>query len=250
MSYILLIVLISGILKGKAEKKFVTPETLYSRACSYFQAQKYGRAAELFKQFIFKYPLSDSVDNAQYYLARSYKEMKNFDDAISEYQFLITTFTTSEYIPDALLDIAECYVLKNKNVGKDTEELSEALKYLNDFKLRYSYSPLMERAQQLEKKITRFKGEKYLYIARTYLDIGYPQAAEIYLDLLEREFSDDQTLVTGSKLLRIQAKVEEGKCDSARLIYSEIIKSNQNPEPVDKKELKRIERIIAKKCKK
>lgn len=250
MNYILILSLLSGIFKGKAEKEVVTPEALYSKAYSSFQAKKYSRAAELFKQFIFKYPLSDSVDNAQYYLARSYKEMKNFDDAITEYQFLITTFTTSEYVPEALLDLTECYILKNKNIGRDTEELTEALKYLNEFKLRYGSSPLMERAQQLERKITRFKGEKYLYIAKTYLDIGYPKSAEVYLDLLEKEYGNDQSLITSGKLLRILAKVEEGKCDSARFMYDELINSSQNPENLDKKELKRIKRIILKKCKK
>ncbi|MEO0198100.1 MAG: tetratricopeptide repeat protein [candidate division WOR-3 bacterium] len=250
MFHILTLILISGTFGKKAEKEIVTPDTLYSRAYSYFQARKYSRSAELFKQFIFKYPLSDSVDNAQYYLARSYKEMKNFDDAISEYQFLITTFSTSEYIPEALLDIAECYILRNKNIGRDTEELAEAMKYINNFKNRYSYSPLIERAQELEKRITRFKGEKYLYIARTYLDIGYPQSAEIYLDLLEKEFKDDEYLINSGKLLRIQAKVEEGKCDSARLIYSELTTNSQNPESFDIRELKRVKRLMSKKCKK
>jgi outer membrane assembly lipoprotein YfiO len=249
MNLLIVLSLLTVAVRNKSEKALESPSELYSRAMAHFQNRKFSKSAELFKQFVFRYPLSDTVDGAQFYLAKSYKEMKNYDDAITEYQFLISTFTTSKFIPEALLDIAECYISKAKNVGRDTEELSEALKYIRDFYFRYPDSPLKEKAKELETKIARLRGEKYLYIAKTYLDIGYPQSAELYLDLLEKEFPDDDSLLTQGKILRILSKIEEGKCGDAKSLYSELMESNPSLKSTTSKEIKKIDRTLKKKCK-
>jgi len=231
--------------KGKGE---ISSEELYSQALRTFEAKRFRKSAELFQKFVFQFPLSDSVDDAQYFLAKSYKEAKDYENAITEYLFLITTFPTSERAPEAYLDLAECYLQKNKNIGKDTQDLLEALKYISEFKSRFPDSPLMDRARDLEYKINRIKGEKYLYIAKTYLNIGAPKSALVYLDLVQNEFENDEEMMKEALLLRAEAKIQQKNCQEAENLLKEVVSRF----PSDKKVLSRVkslERLKKKRCK-
>ncbi|MDI6850641.1 MAG: outer membrane protein assembly factor BamD [bacterium] len=230
--------------KAKAPE---TSDSLFSRAMEYFQKGKYSRSAELFKEFVFKYPLSDSVDFAQYYLAKSYKNAKNYDDAITEYLFLINTFPTSEYVANSYLELAECYLEKSKTISRDTESINEARRYIEEFKNRFPDNSQVEKAKELEKMLYRRKGLKYLYIAETYLRIGHPKAADVYINLVFEEFPDDDSLVTAAKLLKVRSYLLKKECDSAKVLFAEI---NGTKDKAFQNGINKIVKEIEKKCEK
>lgn len=229
MKRLMIFVFISVLTLSCQSRKYRAPENpefLFNQAMELFNARKFSKAAELFRSFVFNYPLSDSVDDAQYYLAKSYKESERIDDATTEYLFLINTFPSSEFIEKAYLELADCYLVKSKNVTRDTESLSQAQSYLDQFKSRFPDSPLIDKAKELEKNIYRLKGLKYTYIAESYLRIGEPKSASVYLDIVQREFQDDDSLLTLAKILSAQGLAMIGDCDSARKIMKQLEQSN------------------------
>lgn len=244
---ILLALLFSMSCQAKKAQSPATSDYLFRRAKEYFEKKKYNQSAELFKEFVFKYPLSDSVDAAQYYLAKSYKEAKNYDDAITEYIFLINTFPTSEYVAISYLELAECYMEKSKTISRDTESINEAKRYIEEFKSRFSDSPEMTKARELEKALYRRKGLKYLYIADTYLKIGQPRAADVYIDLVFEEFPEDDSLITAAKILKVRSYLLRKECDSARILFDDI---GNLKDKGFQKSIKVLAKAIEKSCKK
>jgi tol-pal system protein YbgF len=73
-----------------------------------FQALKelrYADAAQLFQEFLDRYPSSEYADNAQYWLGESYYVTGNFDIALAAFQGLLNDYPDSPKVPDALLKI-------------------------------------------------------------------------------------------------------------------------------------------------
>ncbi len=231
-------------------KSQLISDVLFSSAMENFNKKKFSRAADLFKDFVFKFPLSDSVDMAQYYLARSYKEAKQYDDAITEYLFLISTFPFSRFVELSYLEIAECHLSKSKDISRDTEGIENAKKYIVEFKMRFPNSEYYGKAEELEKVIERRKGAKYLYIAETYLKIGEPRAGKVYIDLVKENYSYDDSLSTIVSLLLVESYILENKCDSANYVLEHLKEMGVDKNQIFSKKYNRVKRLLDRKCKK
>jgi outer membrane protein assembly factor BamD (BamD/ComL family) len=246
---IISLILVSAACQSRKYRAPENPDFLFGQAMELFQNRKFTKSAELFRSFVFKYPLSDSVDDAQYYLAKSYKEAKQYDDAIVEYTFLITTFPASGYAGDAYLELAECYLNKSKNVARDTESLSEAKRYLGEFKVRFPNSSLMDKAREIELRILRLSGFKYIYIADTYLRIGEPKSADVYLNIAMQEFGNDDSIAVFAKILSARSLVMKGDCHAAKAIIEELEQSKSYNDLGLKKQFNIAKKELSKKCK-
>jgi tol-pal system protein YbgF len=66
---------------------------------------RYADAAQLFQEFLDRYPSSEYADNAQYWLGESYYVTGNFDIALAAFQGLLNDYPDSPKVPDALLKI-------------------------------------------------------------------------------------------------------------------------------------------------
>jgi tol-pal system protein YbgF len=77
----------------------------YDQAFQALKELRYADAAEDFQAFLEKYPNSDYVDNAQYWLGESYYVTRNYDMALTAFETLIKRFPDSPKSPDALLKI-------------------------------------------------------------------------------------------------------------------------------------------------
>lgn len=97
-----------------------TPDTAADEKAAYdtaFQALKelkYADAAQLFQEFLDRYPASEYADNAQYWLGESYYVTRNYDIALGAFEDLLDNYSDSSKVPDALLKIGYThYELKN-----------------------------------------------------------------------------------------------------------------------------------------
>ena len=93
---------------GAAEKES------YDRAFQALKELRYADAAQLFQEFLDRYPNSEYADNAQYWLGESYYVTRNYDIALEAFQELLDNHPDSSKVPDALLKIGYThYELKN-----------------------------------------------------------------------------------------------------------------------------------------
>ncbi len=86
-----------------------TPERADPARVDYEQARKtldnkdYRNAIIRFKEFIVKHPKSDYADNAQYWIGESHYALKQFDQAILEFDAVRRKYSSGDKVPAALL---------------------------------------------------------------------------------------------------------------------------------------------------
>jgi len=77
----------------------------YQAAFELLKEQRYEPAAMAFQQFLISFPDSQLADNALYWLAESYYVTGQFENALKQFQVVISRFPRSRKVPDALLKI-------------------------------------------------------------------------------------------------------------------------------------------------
>jgi tol-pal system protein YbgF len=77
----------------------------YEAAFELLKQQQYAGAGVAFQQFLASFPDSQLADNAQYWLAEAYYVTDRFEDALIQFQIVISGYPRSRKIPDALLKI-------------------------------------------------------------------------------------------------------------------------------------------------
>ena len=95
----------------------------YQAAFELLKDQRYEPAAMAFEQFLKSYPDSELADNAQYWLAESHYVTQAFERALGEFEIVITRYSTSRKVPDALLKVGYCnYELQQWDAARDALE--------------------------------------------------------------------------------------------------------------------------------
>ena len=83
----------------------VKEQKAYQSAFNLLKAGRYDQAAKSFQKFLKEYPTGKFADNAQYWLGESYYVTRNFDNALREFEKLVTTQPDSQKLTHALLKI-------------------------------------------------------------------------------------------------------------------------------------------------
>ncbi len=211
-----------------------TPEALFQQAQELYQKGEYSRAAQLFQQFIFRYPTSGLADDAQFYLAESYFRQKDYDQAIIEYRFLIDNFPSMNYVPKAELRIAEAYLRKSPPPELDQTDTEQAIRLFRRFLARYPDSPLADTARLLLAQAKEKLAQKMLIAAVTYRNLKMYDAEKFYLDLLLREYPESQAAWQAKYYLAEYYLVQNQPDKATPLIYEIIEDSNASPSLIRK----------------
>lgn len=127
-----------------------TPQLLdsdaYQSAFNLLKDFKYADAAAAFSQFLLTYPRSKLLDNAQYWLGEAHYGMKEFNQALRDFQAVVELYPESAKLPDALLKLGYThYELKN---------YKEARASLQQVVKQYAESNAAKLAQQRLAKMT------------------------------------------------------------------------------------------------
>lgn len=128
---------------SKAENEAVRKD--YETAWSAFDKKDYKAAAGRFREFVKKNPKSKLAGNAQYWLGESHYGLREFDQAIIEFDAVRRRFPQSEKVPAALL-----------KQGFAFAELGEKLNarlVLQEVVEKYPQAPEAARAKQRLKSL-------------------------------------------------------------------------------------------------
>lgn len=110
-----------------AQQKVVppTPESIYMKGMDTFKAGDVAAARDIFQNFLDLYPQHALAANAVFWIAESYYNEKNFEQAILKYQDVIKNYPQAEKIPAAMLKQGMAF-----NGIKDAESAKYVLKKL------------------------------------------------------------------------------------------------------------------------
>lgn len=123
---------------------------LYDLAKKSYDAKDYGKARELFKVFLKRFP-DDAVlsDNAMFWTAESFYQQGTFDKAILSYQKVINKYPKSDKLDAALYKIGRAF----ESLGLK----EDALLFFQDLVSKFPKSKLVRDAK---KRIKAVKGKK------------------------------------------------------------------------------------------
>ncbi len=97
----------------------ISPEKIYERAISNFKKKNYYIAIHLLGLFLKKFPHHRLVPNAYFWQGECYYQLKQYPQAILNYQKVIDNFPTSNKYPAALLKEGMAfYLIKKPRAGK------------------------------------------------------------------------------------------------------------------------------------
>jgi tol-pal system protein YbgF len=88
----------------------VDPETLYRTAYNDYLRGNYDLAILGFRQYLETFGSTDLADNASYWIGESYYRQKRFQDAIREFDHVVSQFPNSDKVASALLRKGYAYI--------------------------------------------------------------------------------------------------------------------------------------------
>jgi len=80
-----------------------TPENIYNQALVLFKSGETVKARDMFSKFIEQFPNDKLSVNARYWIGESFYREKNYEQAVLEFQRVITEYPGKEKVPAAML---------------------------------------------------------------------------------------------------------------------------------------------------
>ncbi|OYD15605.1 hypothetical protein CH333_05375 [candidate division WOR-3 bacterium JGI_Cruoil_03_44_89] len=185
---------------GNKTVNLSTAEEEFQRAEELLKNKKYDKAIEGFKNVIYKYPGSRLMEDAQYWLAKSYFDKKDYEQAELEYGFLLKNFPNSRFFIRADYELAVTYLRQSLPYYLDQAVTKKALKALERFIAKHGDTELATEAKKARIECIDKLARKELEIARLYRKMGKPDAALFYLNGIEEKYPETTLLPEIEKL--------------------------------------------------
>ena len=124
----------------KSKTQNQNPSDLYKKARNLLIEENYITAADLFTDFIKKFPENKLAGNAAYWLGECYYSMNKYQKAITIFKDLVEKYPKSGKVPGALLKTGYAYL--------SLDDPNRAHHYLKQVLRKYPFSPAAEKAEE------------------------------------------------------------------------------------------------------
>ncbi|MDH4037975.1 MAG: outer membrane protein assembly factor BamD [Candidatus Krumholzibacteria bacterium] len=192
---------------GGMPKVPATPDAVLERAQDYQTRGKYIQAAALYQQFLERYAGHERADFAQYMLAETHFEDRDYSLAAVEFQVVISNYGYSEYVDDALFKIGVCYWNQAPRSQRDQQKSFDALSRFNQYRQTFPEGEYADEVEKYVREINERLAQKEYAAARWYYRQKHGAAAMIYCDKIIENYPDNRywaqaLLLKGDILLR------------------------------------------------
>lgn len=177
---------------GGVSKVPATPEAVLKRADEYYNKGKSMQAVALYQKFLENYVGHERADYAQYKLADSYLQGKQYELAAVEYQLLITNYGYSEWVDDAIFQTGVCYWKEAARAERDQQKALDALSRFTQFLTTFPDNPRAPAAKEFVRQINERLAFKSLESARWYYRRKEPKAALVYCEKVINNYPDNK----------------------------------------------------------
>jgi tol-pal system protein YbgF len=118
----------------------------YEAAQNQRRMGNYQAAIVAFLAFVSQYPKSSLAHRAQYWIGDSYYNLRDFKNAIANQQKVVSTYSDSASVPDALLNIASSHI-----------ELGDTVAARKDMDTLVSRYPTSEAAEKARRRLASLR---------------------------------------------------------------------------------------------
>jgi outer membrane protein assembly factor BamD len=202
------------------------PAAEFERAISFFDNRKYDQAIQGFERILFYHPSSEFVDDAQYWLGRTYLEQKEYDQAIIEFDYLIRNFPKSTQLEDAYFHRARAHLLDAPSHEKDLSDLKIAIRLLDEFLTRF---PNSEHTDDVRKEILSARdrlAKKELENGKLYEKLKEMTAALLYYEYIMNNYPETES-AGEARYRSAQIYEKRGETQKALELYKELLDDAQ-----------------------
>lgn len=147
---LLLFAPITGCTSEEAERQMPAAER-FALGMELFNDEDYLQAIEEFKVVTLQYQATAFADDAQFYMAESRMAREEFILAAFEYEILLRTMPTSEFVSRARFQRATCYYNMSPSSRLDQENSRKAI---DEYQAFIEYHPTDSLATVAEQRIT------------------------------------------------------------------------------------------------
>ncbi|MEN8212420.1 MAG: tol-pal system protein YbgF [Thermodesulfobacteriota bacterium] len=124
----------------RSKIQHLNPSDLYKKARNLLLEGNYITAADLFADFIKKFPKNTLAGNAAYWLGECYYSTNRYKKAITIFKDLVETYPKSGKVPGALLKTGYAYL--------SLDDSNRAHHYLKTVLIKHPFSPAAEKAEE------------------------------------------------------------------------------------------------------
>jgi len=203
------------------------PDAALTKADEYYQREKWFQAQEMYKAFLSRYPGHDRSDYAQFMLAESYYNNREYPLAAVEYQILQNNYGYSEYIDDALFKRGLCYYHESPKYQRDQQKAREALSMFNQFMQTYPGSALIPEVEKYVAIIHEKLAKKSFETGYFYFRRKKWTAALIYFDKVIEDYPDNEYWARSAYFKGVILE-DRGDVDGAVRSYSLVLTYPEN----------------------
>ncbi len=195
-----LILVLLGCAYAGDPKPAATPEDEFARAKKEYEEGHHYDSVQLFTTFIDQHPGSILVDQAIYFLGRSYMGQKDWIMASTEFERVVRDFPESRYACDAEYALGFCYWRESRQPSYDQVETRRTLDQLNRYRDRCPNHEDAAAADSIAALARDRLAEKHFRAAELYKRLGQPEAAIIYCNLVAEDYPDSSWLCPARRL--------------------------------------------------
>ncbi|MCE1188278.1 MAG: outer membrane protein assembly factor BamD [Ignavibacteria bacterium] len=162
----------------------------YNYAYNYYKDESFDYAIKEFEAFLLQYPGNEYSDDAQFYLAQSHFQRKEYILAGYEFSKLIKNMPASSFVPESQYMLATCYYKLSPPYPLDQKYTKKAIEELQAF---IDIFPSDARVAEAEAKIKEMQlklAQKEMHSAQIYERMEYYTAAIAYYSKVIENFHD------------------------------------------------------------
>jgi outer membrane protein assembly factor BamD len=192
LKQLLLLVLALAVAACSSEELLeqLSPQERFDLAMKYFQEEDYVQAEKEFRVVVLQFQGTALADDAQFYLGECQYMREQYILAAYEYEVLLRTMPTSEYVPRARFRRAMCYYNQSRESYRDQTETKKAIDEFQAFLEYHPTDPLAPEAEAKIRELNTKLAKKEFDNGLLYMNMGNYKAAIIYFDLVLERFHD------------------------------------------------------------
>lgn len=204
----------------KQQGSGIQAQLTYAKAV--FDRKDYYKAKNLFTILRLNNPTGEIFEIAQFYLAECHYGLKEYIEAIAEYEKLIKSMPQSAFVDDAYYKIGMCYFKLSPGYALDQEYTRKAMAQFQGFIEEFPQSELRSEAEKRFKECREKLAKKEFKTGELYYKMGYYKAALLCFNQLLEEYHDTDYADDGL-FWKGEAHRKLGEIESAELTYRALL---------------------------
>lgn len=173
-----------------------------------------GCAEEIFRTVVNNATFSRVSPRSQYSLGRALQMQGDYEEAITEYNQVLTNYPGTDVIPPALFNLGICYYEETMSADYDSKTGDKAIRYLKKFIKRFPDNSLRSESEEKIVKLIDLKAKKAYSIAVYYEGLDSPEGARIfYQEILDR-YPDSSYAVPAREKLAALSETKAGETEN------------------------------------